>query len=156
MSATLGGRSPQGEGFVNFPATTHLDSEDSGVVVKLLVVESVDIRLGKCCGGEVFDIIAGQLPGDEQHPWPDNTSGGSFMHHKLNASSIDFVDNNKYLDIPLRASIVMGTSPWSPTISDERWAARYDDLTAEGKVLYSLIKRLNPGCTLHLITCIDN
>ncbi len=166
-------RSTDVEGFVNFPvnSTKYHNSREGGMVVKLVVVEPPEESLSICCGGNVYDVLSEVLVADDQRPYPRSNETPYTLEsiqreqeairlweefHFPNIKNHSIQDVSKEMSVPYRAVIVMGTTGWSSSFEDDgMWYATYDDLTSDGKELYGLVRKLNPGCTLHLLTFLD-
>lgn len=161
------------EGFVNFPMNDPAyEFGDMGCFVKLVVIEPDDLELAKCCGVAVFDMQQEPLVFDDQVPPPKDEpmpTGDALLTAHVDAEAKAYSawlarhyprheedGELRELSRHYRASIVMGSSGWNGYSPEKGpWGATYDDLTEEGKALYQLVQKLNPGCTLHLLTFVD-
>lgn len=168
----------QVEGFVKFPVIDPKIQQvggGGGMFVKLVVIEpdDYDKELGRCCGVAVYDLLCESFIGDDTHPGPkelDYSKGLSLEEFKADEKAWDdYVEfhfphynednlpgNDHLLSRHYRASIVMGSTGWGCSYEPGKyWRATYDDLTDDGKALYQMVQKLNPGCTLHLVTFLD-
>jgi hypothetical protein len=169
---------PVAEGFVNFPFNSLEFNEGGGMglYVKLVVldmVEGTDTSLAMCCGASVFDFRQGPMTGDDQRPVPaDKDLAGMTPEEIVADMDADVRVYNEWVQFhfPMyasgetlenvsrhyRASILMGSTGWCGYSTKKgNWVARFDDLTDEGKDLYRMMGKLNPGCAIHLLTFLD-
>jgi hypothetical protein len=173
-------RTTQVEGYVAFPVHSqeYRNTQEGGMFVKLVVVEQNDFdnELARCCGVTVTDMLTGSFAGDDSQAQPpeldfskeltaedveaDQTAWDAYVGHHYplrNDESPAIEHHERCMSRPYRAAIVMGSTGWSGynDASHRKWHATFDDLTDDGKALYQLVKKLNPGCTLHLLTFLD-
>ena len=167
----------QVEGFVNFPVNSpEFDNAGGGgMLVKLVVIEPDDYEqlVGRCCGVSVIDMLIETFVADDLRPRPQELDfGKDLTSQDIQADEKAWVDyvafhfpmhaedsvegHERYLSRPYRASIVMGSTGWSCSDKDGTpWHATFESLTGDGKALYLLMQKLNPGCSLHLLTFLD-
>lgn len=167
----------QVEGFVDFPVNSPYlrNTGEGGLFVKLVVVEEGEFEdeLARCCGVAVTDILSESFVADDQRRQPpeldftkdvtrkqveeEQKAWDDYVgYHYPNRHDETIEGHARYLSRPYRASIVMGSTGWSGIGENGRkWFANYHTLTTEGKALYDMVQKLNPGCTLHLLTFLD-
>lgn len=169
---------PVAEGFVNFPFNSSEFSLGGGMglCVKLVVIDNIegtDASLAMCCDASVFDFRQGPLTGDDQRPVPDyeppadatpaETAAGVEKDAQLHNEWVQYHfpmygtgETLENVSRHYRAAVIMGTTGWAGYSETEgNWVARFEDLTDEGKDLYRLMEKLNPGCRIHLLTFLD-
>jgi hypothetical protein len=166
----------QVEGFVDFPVRSPYleNSGQGGLFVKLVVVEPNE-PLGHCVGVAVTDVLNGCFVADDQRALPpeldysgDTEHTAEEMENEARAwdeyvgyhyplhSDETLEGHVRNLSRPYRAVVVMGSTGWTGTEESGRcWYANVHSLTPEGKALYDSVQKLNPGCTLHLLTFLD-
>jgi hypothetical protein len=165
-------RSKEVRGFVDFPINDPLykNSGEGGMFVRLVIAENDENRYwGVCCGGTQSFLYDEVLLGDDVIRDLDvSESVVSFSEgfpsenfHFPNLRNVFSEPPGKldpYLSIPYLSTITLGTTGWSGWNEDkgEYFRCRYENLTAEGKGLYDLIKELYEGeGTLYLQTWLD-
>jgi hypothetical protein len=153
--------------------------------VKLVVLDAnaEGEPIGLCAGAFVVDMLNEILIGDDKRPQPedkpmpepapdlaDEQKANIMLAHldaeqKAHNDWVGFhfprhdAENRTMedmLSVRYRASILLGSTGWvgfSPTRG--YWHAKFEDLTPEGQDLYRLMERLNPGCSVHILTFLD-
>lgn len=163
---------------MNFPFAS-LDfpkSGNGGLCVKLVVIDAIDDAgntLAMCCGASVFDFRQEPLVGDDQRPVPADVipevfpleDAQHFMEEdeRLQTEWIRFhyprygtEDPESEWSRHYRASVILGTTGWTGYSPEKgNWFATLEDLTDDGKALYRLMEKLNPGCPVHILTFLD-
>lgn len=163
-------------GWVNFPVDNPdwENSGEGGMVVKLVVCDNRDFdnQFGMCFGASVTDLMDESFIGDDRRSRPvppENYESAdsikaeqdakcaweAYHFPKLAESTMKGVE--RYLSRPYLAALVIGSTGWSGWHEAEEryWECRFDDLTDEGKVLYTQLESLYKGCDLHLLTFLD-
>lgn len=159
------------KGWVNFP--THLPSSgEGGCVVKLFVPAALNLEWEQCCGATCLDILSECLIGSDQKDaasWKLPLTGP--VAYKIYERCTQAVENyyfpgcnnrevepsyEKFLSRPAYAVVVLGTTGWSPPTPDDgrTWICRFEDLTDQGKDLYTSLWRLY-GIKPHILTFLD-
>lgn len=169
-------------GFVNFPVGNPRwrNTGEGGMFVKLVVVDDSDYDTSDwtiCCGAGVYDLLSENFVGDDQAPAPvlrlkegaspEETMAAMREHDKAyraweerhfpHMHDDGEHGTDKYMSRQYVASMVLGITGWSGFAEDlcEPWRCTFDDLTDDGKALYEQMRKLYPGCTLHLLTFLD-
>jgi hypothetical protein len=153
-------------GFVNFPREIHPSTGEGGCFVRLVVLDPTLTSLDKfipCCGGyngffydETFlgdDVLDRTYPSDDE---PDKVyfeklNERSKRHAKCEKRYFPREGDMKYYSEEFLAVLTIGATGWSS--SD--WVCKFEDLTLEGKELYSSLEKLYPGCEIRLLTFLD-
>ena len=157
-------RSKAVRGFVDFPINdpSYENSNEGGMFVRLVVDDSSEDPWIVCCGGYCgFDYdeeyMGDDLGNQQDHHFPNLADTLPRTHSPSEGwdkpwEKVDF-GSVAYL-----AVINLGSTGWSGMKKDtgEPFLCRYENLTAEGKELYDLIKKLYEGKgTLYLQTWLD-
>lgn len=163
------------EGCVNFPfaSAEYSESAGRGLFVKLVVLNQGESN-GMCCGAYVVDLLNEILIGDDKRPRPEDQVAPAdpdailaymdkeqrahndwvafhYPRHAAESKTLDDMVSRDY-----RASIMLGSTGWAGfSLEKGNWYATFDDLTTEGQELYRVMERLNPGCSLHILTFLD-
>lgn len=172
-------RSNNKNGWVNFPVDdpSWHNTQEGGLFVKLVVCDDREYndRFGICSGVFVHDRLSELLIADDKRPLPKSDFKKSdFLNQEEYAAACEnyYADlsrweeyhypalNDKeerdYTSRSYLAVIIMGSTGWSGYKADVGlWNCTYNDLTEDGKNLYSSIQKLYPNCTLHLLTFLD-
>lgn len=170
-------------GYVNFPFDhpEYKNSGEGGMVVKLVVCGKKPLdgaygeswSYGVCCGAGVTEVMAENLVGDDKRPSPKEPLGKPRTYRQIVKSQKDWEKWTEYhfpglfdnepareyrrnLSVGYAAVILMGSTGWSG-YSDKNgsWVCKYSDLTADGKKLYNMVKKMYPKQELHLLTYLD-
>lgn len=159
-------RSLDVEGCVKFP--THLPSSgEGGMLVKLWVIDRQDFEkaYGVCAGVNVADVVTESFLGTDRSQPPKDDLYENYQEY----SDVEFLAKDRayreahktwqesFYDYEsgnvggLLASVVLGSTGWS----NSEFLCTYEDLSAEGKVLYDCLTKLYPNAELHLATFLD-
>lgn len=147
-------RSKQVCGFVDFPIDdpAYKNSGEGGMFVRLVVDDPDNDPWVVCCGGYCsFDY-------DENYTGDDRESTESYHFPSLNDPESSWEDRNHYRSVAYLCVVNLGSTGWSGWNEEkgEYFLCRYENLTAEGKELYNMIKKLYEGKgTLYLQTWLD-
>lgn len=165
-------------GWVNFPVDnpSYTNSREGGMVVKMVVVAPLtqhadEPEFAQCCGAMVHDQLTEILVGDDMRPQPIWSATEQFSYDQIVQYDIDMKKWKEYhypftevkesphefQSIPYLASVVIASTGWSGwnTITESSWHCTFNDLTDDGKAMYSMFQKLYPGATIHLLTFLD-
>lgn len=147
-------RSNQVRGFVDFPINdpAYKNSNEGGMFVRLVVDDPNNDPWTICCGGYCgFDY-------DEEYMGDDLGNPEVYHFPSLHDAANLPQEFNHYGSVAYLCVINLGSTGWSGWNEEkgEHFLCRYENLTAEGKELYDMIKKLYEGKgTLYLQTWLD-
>lgn len=157
-------RSKQVRGFVDFPINdpAYKNSNEGGMFVRLVVDDPNNDPWGVCCGGYCsFDYdeeyMGDDLGNPEAYHFPRMAE--TLPHSYSSAAGWDKPwEQTDFGSVAYLCVINLGSTGWSGWNEEkgEHFLCRYENLTAEGKELYNMIKKLYEGKgTLYLQTWLD-
>ena len=150
---------------LNFPKD--YNEVDGKTIVYLIAfdsLESEDFFVDSNC----YLMLNGSLVSDDIFKYSKNLSLDEFVSNQMTSNHYndlyfpnyndEFFDNNeieKYLSIPLQASITLGKID---TVFEDNelsnWVAGFEDLTEKGKTLYYMMRELYPDKEVRILTFI--
>lgn len=164
-------RSEVKAGFVRFPIDDprFKDSREGGTFIRLVVVEPEDGVWMPCPSGRQHVVYGGQYVGDDLRDRPEATNEAWPGIEALQALTLanerydefhfphlyDGFDEYRQLSRPYLAALTIGAVERSFVSDSDYWRCQYEDLTAQGKALYELIRSLYRGCEIYLQTWLD-
>lgn len=169
---------PAQSGFINFPSGPHFkDTGEGGMFVRLVVVNNGEFMA--CCGGDNVVLYDESYIRDDNRPrtTPPEIKESMNRDEVLKATKEearliheydeyhfprinDRKEKNDYLrvmSIPYLCAMTIGSTGRSMyhLTNEEYWYCTYDDLNDDGKLLYDQLKKLYPGCAIHIQTWLD-
>ena len=89
----------------------------------------------------------------------ENDSYDNYYFPNLTSSEYAHTDINKYLSIPLIASVRLGICDMTFEVkndSPQYWACKYNNLTHQGQAFYDMFKKIYTGKSIKILTFVNN